>query len=231
MINLRYNVPFWSCVAICTSIGVTWHNGIVNGTIAFTRSRWSHWGTPCCFWSSDTTGTGFLHHMMPTVLSMAPLYLLGQDAWNEMQYYFFGHVIPLAVVSASHDADNIMDVNIVFIKLIQSKWGATQLCCHVTPLLLMLATSDTNTIITAPLHSLVQDDRNNWQHVFDHITPMLLMLASFDPYTIISGTTIFVRSRQSEQGVTWFFLQCDHFGIRIRITWYRWHLQWYHCLC
>ena len=38
---------------------------------------------------------------------MAPLYFLGQDDKGEVQHDFAGHMMPLAVASASCDANNI----------------------------------------------------------------------------------------------------------------------------
>ena len=63
-------------------------NGIIDGTIAFLRSRQLKWGTTSHFW--------FLHHwhwccchMMATVLSITSLHSLGQDNWKEVQHDVF----------------------------------------------------------------------------------------------------------------------------------------------
>ena len=48
---------------------------------------------------------------MTTALSVAPLYSLGQDDQNEMQYDIFGHVMLLVPAFASHTTDGIMNYN------------------------------------------------------------------------------------------------------------------------
>ena len=45
--------------------------------------------------------------MIPTVLSIAPFHLLHEDDQKEMQHNIFGHVMPLATISASFDVDGI----------------------------------------------------------------------------------------------------------------------------
>ena len=40
---------------------------------------------------------------------MAPLHSLGRDKHNEVQHYFFGHVMQLEPALASYDADTIIN--------------------------------------------------------------------------------------------------------------------------
>ena len=46
---------------------------------------------------------------MPMALSVAPLYSLGLDNWNNVQHDLFGHLLPLMPVSVSHDASSIIN--------------------------------------------------------------------------------------------------------------------------
>ena len=53
-------------------------------------------------------------HIMPTVSSMAPFHLLGQDEQNEMQHDLFGHVLPLEQASASCNVTDIISGTTAF---------------------------------------------------------------------------------------------------------------------
>ena len=74
------------------------------------------------------------HHIMPTASSMASFHFLCQDNWNHMQYDFLGHVMPLLLVSASHNADGIINETIEFPRPRQPKWSAIWLFVYVMPL-------------------------------------------------------------------------------------------------
>ena len=52
---------------------------------------------------------------MPTVSSMAPFHLLGQDAQNEMKHDISGHMMPL--ISTSCDAHGIINSTTAFVAL------------------------------------------------------------------------------------------------------------------
>ena len=49
-------------------------------------------------------------------MPMASLHTFGQDDRNEVQHDFSGHVMPLALVLASHDAVSIPNVAITFLR-------------------------------------------------------------------------------------------------------------------
>ena len=95
-------------------------NGIVNGILAFLRpgqlkqsATWlffiigHHWLMWCWYIINGTTA--YLSH----------------DDQNEVQYEVFGHMTPLALASASHDTDGIVNGNTAFLRSTQLKWGAT----------------------------------------------------------------------------------------------------------
>ena len=113
------------------------HNayGIINGTILFLLSIWLKWSAAwflvmCWIWC--------LHkqHVMQMALSIESLHLLGQDNWNEMQCDFSGHVMPLALMLASHDDHQYCQTNhyISYIKTIKMRRNMTFLImwhnCH-----------------------------------------------------------------------------------------------------
>ena len=87
---------------------------IVSGTILFVRSRWLKQGETCRWrflilfcdnlWKCETWLFGHVmpmlqcwHHMTLMASSIAPLHLLFHDDWNEMQYDFFGPLVPLGI--------------------------------------------------------------------------------------------------------------------------------------
>ena len=68
---------------------------------------------------------GHQHHVMSMALSIALLYLLGQDNWRNVQHNLFGHVMTLMLVSVSHDANSIINETILFFCLRWWKGDAT----------------------------------------------------------------------------------------------------------
>ena len=60
---------------------------VINSIIPFVWTRWSnemqHDLVMWCHWHQHQ------HHVMPMASSIAPLHLLSQDKWNEVQNYFF----------------------------------------------------------------------------------------------------------------------------------------------
>ena len=58
---------------------------------------------------------------MLMALPNAPLQLLGQDDRNEVQHEISGHVIPLALMLASHDAISTVKGTTTFLTSRQSK--------------------------------------------------------------------------------------------------------------
>ena len=109
--------------AIGISVNVTWclqhhkwHRYIFQVKMTEVRCSmtflviWCHW-----HWHQ--------HHVIQTVLLMAPLHSLGPDDQNEVQHYFFGHVTQLAPASPGHDADGIVNGTITFLMSRWSKWS------------------------------------------------------------------------------------------------------------
>ena len=49
--------------------------------------------------------------------SMEPVHLFSQDNLNQVQYKFLGHIMPLKLVSLSHEANNVSNGTIQFVRL------------------------------------------------------------------------------------------------------------------
>ena len=57
---------------------------------------------------------------MPNGVVNGTIHFLGQDNQNEVQHHFYGHLMPLMLTSALHDADNIFNHTIALYRSIQS---------------------------------------------------------------------------------------------------------------
>ena len=55
------------------------------------------------------------YHVIPMAPPVASLNSLAQDDRNEVQHDFFGHMTPLALMPALHDADSIVNGTIPFL--------------------------------------------------------------------------------------------------------------------
>ena len=66
-------------------------DGIINGTIPLFLVKTFEVRCNMNFWSCNTTGIG-AGTMWCWVSSMAPLYSLAQDEWNEVEHNFSGHL-------------------------------------------------------------------------------------------------------------------------------------------
>ena len=107
------------------------------------------------------------HHVMTTASSMTPLHLFCED--NQVQHDIFGLVMPLELLLISHDAKGIVNDTNAFTRARRLKWHSTWLFDHMVPLAMVLSSHDANGIKTAPLHSLDQDNWNDFQHdIFGH---------------------------------------------------------------
>ena len=116
-IEIRCNMTFFLCVTSLALVSASYDvDGVINGTIAFLKSKQLKWGTT--FWSCDTFGTD-TGSMWCQMQSMTPLHSLGQDDHNEGQYYVFDHLMPLA--SASNNANSITSGAILFLTSRQLK--------------------------------------------------------------------------------------------------------------
>ena len=164
---------------------------------------------------------------------MAPLHSEGKNNQNEVQHDLFGHVMPLALVLASH---NVNDTG---------------------PAIILMPASSS----IAPKHSLGQDKWNHMQLDFSgtviplalalhdcteigvkcHVMSLELASASCDADGITDDTIAFLRSRLSKWGETW--LLFHHMTPRlskwgetwlfwsydtIGITWFQWQCQCHH---
>ena len=159
---------------------------------------------------------------------MAPLNFLGQDDRNEVQHDFFGHVIPLALVSC--DVDSIFNGIIGFLRSRQLKLGPIVLTWSCGTIGISVGITPNHrhwcqhwlTLMTSsmlPLHSLCQ---HNWNGVH-HVMSVALVLASYDTDGVINGTITFPRLRWPKLGATWCFR--SHDIIAINITWHQRHHQ------
>ena len=102
------------------------------------------------------------HHVMPMALSIAPLYSLGQDHCTNVQHNFLSILMPLMLVSMSHNANSVIDGTILFVR---SRWSKADtmtylvIWCHWYQHqhhLIPMASS-------TPLHLFSQDDQNEVQ--------------------------------------------------------------------
>ena len=87
--------------------------------------------------------------MMPMALSMVPFHFLGQDEQNEVQHNIFGHVMPLLLASASHDADGIINSTIVFFRSRKLNLSATCPFHHLIQL--SMASCDADSVINGTI--------------------------------------------------------------------------------
>ena len=114
-------------------------SGIFNWATAFLRSRLSKMRCNMTFWVMWHHWVCPQHHMILMALSMAPLHSLGQDNSNELQQDYFGHATPLAPVSASCDANGIVNGHnyIPKVKTIEMRSNITFWSCDATGIDLM----------------------------------------------------------------------------------------------
>ena len=104
-IEMKYNMMIWPFDAIDTDISVTWwqwhlewHHWIPEVNMTKMRCNMTFLVTWChkhCHW----------HYVLQMVSSMAAFDSLGKDDQNKVQHHCCGHVMPLAPVLASHDAN------------------------------------------------------------------------------------------------------------------------------
>ena len=73
--------------------------------------------------------------------SITAIHSLGQDRQNEVQHDLVGHVQPLLLTLASHDANAIVNDTTAFLKSGWSQWCAYDLFGHVMPLALVLVSN------------------------------------------------------------------------------------------
>ena len=116
----------WSCYAPGTGIGVTW---------CWWHHHWCH-SIPYDKMIKRRCSMIFGHvlqvaltwkqHVMLMALSVASLHLLGSRWLKSGATLFSGHIMPLTLILASHDASSIVKGTTTFLTSQQSKWGATQ---------------------------------------------------------------------------------------------------------
>ena len=145
---------------------------------------------------------------------MASLHSTGQDDRNEVQHDFSGHVMPLALELASHNAVSILNVTITFLRSRQSKLEFLVMWHdyhwhwhHMMPLVLVshdalgsvLVSDDANSIING-ITVFLRQRQLKWcvTHLFGHMTP--LTPASHNANNIINGIIAFLRP-----DATWLF--------------------------
>ena len=181
------------------------------------------------------------HHMVPMALIRHNFIPYIKRIGSEEQ---LGHVMPLPLVSVSHDADSIINGTIPFLMSKWLKWSGASLFGHVLPLVLTYASCDADGINNSTI-AFVRSMWLKWGATWFscHFKPLALMLASHDAVSIGKGTITFLTSRQSKWGVTWFFImwQNGHWhhmmssvlvphatGISVSATWCLQHHKWHH---
>ena len=150
-------------------------DGIINGTITVLTSMWLKWGAAWllvmfCLWHWHK------QHVMLVIFSITPLHWLGQGGWNEVQHNFFGHVMPFALMLASHDGISIVKETTTFFTSRPLKLGATWIFWSCNTIAIAFG-------ITWCL----------W--FWCHMMPFASVSVSHDVYSIINGTIIIFRSR------------------------------------
>ena len=148
---------------------------------------WCHWNQHCCY-------------VMLILLSMASFCSLWEDSWKKVWHDSFGHVIQLALVSASKDTDGTVKDTILFLASNDWKCDPTYLIGHMMP---VLASHNTDASSTAPLHLFFQHDWNEVQHnIFSNLTLLALASASCDANSIVNSTIAFIRPTWLKQCIT-----------------------------
>ena len=118
--------------------GTTWHfghltllvlvsvshdaNDIMSSTLQFIGSWWSKWGATWLLRPCDAIFARIWHYVMVMALSIAPLHIARstQSKWGAR--WLFGHVMLLAPVLASCDADSIIKGTIAFVRSTWCSW-------------------------------------------------------------------------------------------------------------
>ena len=173
---------------------------------------------------------------MPMELSMAPLYFLGQDDWHQVQHYLSGHVMPFALMLASHDVISIVKRTTTFLTSRKNSsmtfWSCNRiaiaigitwcyLCwCHMMPLASVSVSHDAYIITNGTITFLGQDDGSEVQHGFlGHMIPLTLASALCEANITVNSIIAFLRSRWPKWSSTWLYLSCDAISASVSITW------------
>ena len=161
-------------------------SSVIDGNIAFLRSRWLKWDAMWYFGTCNTNETGASistigqqqchqwHHHIPKV---------NQSDWGTT-WHLLGHVTLLVPALASHEAN----CTTAFFRSGQLISCATWPFCHVMPLMLPLASRHTDGVIKGVISFLSpHNDQNEVKHfICSHVIP--LTSASLDTNGITNGT-------------------------------------------
>ena len=116
---------------------------------------------------------------MPMVLSMVPLYSLGQNDQNEVQHDFFGHVMSLMMAFMSCDANGVINGTIT--PLEKDNWNEVQ---HhfwpLIPLALLLVSCYANSVVNGTI-TFLRSTQLKW-----HAHPHYVMLTASSMTTLYS---------------------------------------------
>ena len=162
-------------------LSVIWHlalasascdaNGIVSSTIVFIRSRWlEHCATSLIGHLMPLALPSVLHYANSITNGNTAFLMLRQLKWSTTGPLFvmwcqwhqcWHHMIPLALmlvscdatalVSASCDVENPINGTTGFLRSRWSKWCATWLSCHVTPLKPALAPYNVDSVVNGTI--------------------------------------------------------------------------------
>ena len=150
-------------------------DGIIKGTTPFLMLNWlkkaTQWLSVMCYhwhWNKQ--------YVMLMALSIAPLHVIAQDDWNEMQHDFSGYIMLFALMLASHDDISIVKGTMKFLASRQSKWGKTGLFWSGNTLAIAISIT--------------------WCHwCWCHMMSLVSVSVSHNAYSIINSTITLFRSR------------------------------------
>ena len=149
-------------------------------------------------------------HKVPTVSSMAPFHLIGQDGQKEMQcdvlvmschwHQHQHHVMPMASSMEPlclHSQDN------------QNEMQHWHCCWHL----------GANGIASGTI-AFLTSRQVKWDvtWIFAHLMALALASVSHHANSIINVTTVILRSGQLKWGATWLFF----------VMWCNWHQHWHY---
>ena len=161
-------------------------------------------------------------------MPIVPLHSVSQDNWNEVLHDIFVHVMPLQLTQAAHDANDVINSTIAFVRSRGSQWDAAwpflvMLCYwhqHWHHLMLMA-------LSMLPLFLLGQDNHEQVSMTFSQV--MVLPLVSLSHYanSLIYDIILFVKMIKTRCSMV--FSSCH--TIVTGSMRYQLHCQWHHCIC
>ena len=182
------------------------------------------------------------HHVMPMASSMGPLHLFSCNNENEVQHYFFGHVMHLLLTLVSCDPECHQYCTIILFR--SMRCNMTLLSCDATgaSICIMWQWQCHQGFYCIPWVKTIKMRCKMtfwwcvtisagvgvmwWHHWYD----MMPLLVVHDANWVVNGTLVFLRSRWSKLGTTWLFWSCNTIGTSVAIMWHWQYHQWHCCI-